>query len=104
MPKGSRIELPTPAHVAARLAAQRPLKIERATAALLARIAHELETYERSASDTTPDDDFEWNFNLEPDERNAETIRAVTEALVEAGWSVEMLSDETMCVWSEKAE
>jgi hypothetical protein len=103
-PKGSTIEIPRPADVTARLAAQRPGKIERATAKLLARIAKELDTLERSASDTRPDDDIELNFNLDEDERNTETVKAVTEALVTAGWSVEMLSDETMCVWSEISE
>jgi hypothetical protein len=104
MTKGSTTKLPTPADVTARLVAQRPGKIHRATAALLARIAHELETLERSPSCTTADDDIELNFNLLEDERNPETVKAVTEALLEAGWSVEMLSDETMCVWSEVAE
>ena len=98
------IKLPTPADVANRLAAQRPGKIERATAQLLARIAKELESFERAPSNTTPDEDVELNFHLDENERNVETVRVVTEALLEAGWSVEMLSDETMCVWSEVAE
>lgn len=102
--KGSTPKLLSPTDVAERLAAQRPGKIERATAALLARIANELATYERSPSDTTPDDELSLDFDLEEDERNPETVRAVTEALLEAGWSVEMLSEERMNVWSQNAE
>jgi hypothetical protein len=99
-----KVKIPTPADVAHRLAAQRPGKIERATAQLLARIAKELESFERAPSNTTPDEDVELNFHLDENERNVETVRVVTEALLEAGWSVEMLSDETMCVWSEVSE
>jgi hypothetical protein len=104
MPARATTKLPTPAEVAARLAAQRPVKIQRATAELLARIANVLGTLERSPSCKTADADIELNFDLEEDQRNPETVQAVTEALIEAGWSVEMLSEETMCVWSEVAE
>jgi hypothetical protein len=99
-PKGTT-KVPTPADVTARLAAQRPGKIQRATAELLARIANELGTLERSPSDKRSDEDIELNVDLREDERNAETVQAVTDALIEAGWSVEMLSEATMCVWSE---